>query len=315
MSEPAKSKGLKGWSVEHGVMIRRGGHFLRSSWLSGPGIAWLTLFLLGPLAVIIWMSFMTKTPDGAIVAKVTIDNYARIGGKGPFGYDPSQFELIMRSLFVGFITTSTCLLGALPVAFFITALPKRLKSLALLLIVIPLWSNLLFRTYGWQLLLGDDSWFHRLLEVIGILDVTEHIYPSWKAMLLGMICTYLPFMIVPVYLSVEKIDWLQAQVARDLGASQIDAFKETILPQVQPGLIAGMVFVFLPAVGQFVVPDLLGGDRTYLLGNALEQEFAVTGDWPLGAAYCVVALCIVAVGLIIQTFFTRNRREREPIVL
>ena len=272
-----------------------------------PVLLWLFLLIVLPHIDLLIMSFRIEDDFGN--STWSTSNYLN------FFKEPIYWLTFARTAAYSILVMVLTFMVALPVAFFITALPKRLKSLALLLIVIPLWSNLLFRTYGWQLLLGDDSWFHRLLEVIGILDVTEHIYPSWKAMLLGMICTYLPFMIVPVYLSVEKIDWLQAQVARDLGASQIDAFKETILPQVQPGLIAGMVFVFLPAVGQFVVPDLLGGDRTYLLGNALEQEFAVTGDWPLGAAYCVVALCIVAVGLIIQTFFPRNRREREPIVL
>lgn len=315
MSTPDKKKGTAGWSVEHGVMIRRGGHVWRSAWLSGPGIAWMTFFLVAPVLVMFWMSFMTMTPDGGIVARFTSDNYARIGGKGPFGYDPAHFELLMRSMFIGFSTTATCLLVAIPMAFFITALPRRFKMLALLAFVIPLWSNILFRTYAWQLLLDSDSWFIRPLQIIGVIDVNENIYPSWKAVMIGMICTYLPFMTIPVYLSVEKIDWTQLHVARDLGANPIDGFKETILPQMQPGVVAGGIFVFLPAVGQFIVPDLLGGDETYLLGNALQQQFAVTGDWPLGAAYCIFAFCLVATGLVIHTSFTRHRREREPIVL
>ncbi len=312
---PDKKQANQGWSVEHGVMIRRGGHFWRSAWLSGPGIIWMTIFLVAPMFVMLWMSFMTITPDGGIVAQFTTENYARIGGKGPFGYDPVHVELLTRSMFIGLATTATCLLTALPLAFFIVALPPRLKALALLAVVIPLWSNILFRTYAWQLLLDSDSWFIRPLQIIGLVDVSEDIYPSWKAVMIGMVCTYLPFMTIPIYLSVEKLDWSQAHVARDLGAYPIDAFKETILPQMQPGVMAGMIMVFLPAVGQFVVPDLLGGDKTYLLGNALEQEFAATGDWPLGAAYCIFAFCLVATGLMVHTSFTRDRREREPIVL
>lgn len=303
------------WSVEHGVMIRRGGHLWRSIWLSGPGIVWLSFCLVMPLLVIAWMSFMTQSPDGAAVLRFTMENYGQIGGNGPIGYDPQHLELIVRSISVGFVTTAICLLTSLPVAFFIAGLPKRMKTLALVLIVVPLWSNVLFRTYGWQLLLSPDSWIMGPLQALGLVDVHHAIYPSWTAMQLGMVCNYLPFMIIPVFISVDKIDWLQLEAARDLGAGRIDAFKETILPQAQPGLIAGMVFVFLPAVGQFVVPDLLGGDETYLMGNALEREFAVTNNWPLGAAYEVVVLCIVAIGLLIHTAFTRNQREREPIVL
>ena len=296
-------------------MIRRGGHFWRSVWLSGPGIAWMTICLVVPLLLTVWMSFMTQSADGAAILKFTTENYGQIGGNGPAGYDPQHLELIVRSLSVGFITTAICLLTAVPAAFFIAGLSRHLKTFAIVLIVVPLWSNILFRTYGWQVLLSPDSWLIGPLMSLGLVDVHHAIFPSWTAMQIGMVCTYLPFMIIPVFISVDKVDWTQLEAARDLGAGRIDAFKESVLPQLQPGLVAGMVFVFLPSVGQFVVPDLLGGSETYLLGNALEREFAVTQNWPLGAAYDVVALCVLALGLVFHTAFTRDEREREPIVL
>ena len=217
MKAKGKNTGNTGWSVEHGVMIRRGGHIWRSLWLSGPGISWMTVFLMTPLLVIVWMSFMTTTADGGFSDNFTMGNYARIGGMSPLGYDPSHLELLTRSIFVSFVTAATCLLAALPMAFFITALPRRLKTLALILVIIPMWSNVLFRTYAWQLLLDADSWFIRPMQMMGLVDVNENIYPSWKAMMIGMLCTYLPFMAVPLYMSVEKIDWKRAEVARDLG--------------------------------------------------------------------------------------------------
>lgn len=216
---------------------------------------------------------------------------------------------------IGALTSFACLLAALPLAFCISALPKHLKTLAILALVIPLWSNILIRAYGWELLLQPDSWFLKPWQAVGLLDVGERVFPGWRAMMIGMVANFLPFMVIPLHASVENIDWEQAEVARDLGASKTNAFHSAILPQLQPGLIAGMIFVFLPATGQFVIPDLLGGGKTFLLGNAIEGEFGAYYNWPMGAAYCLVALALVAVGLTVHTLLTRNRKEREPIVL
>lgn len=277
----------KGWSVEHGVMLGRAGHLWRSVWLSGPGIAWMTVFLAVRLLLIAAMSFMTRGPEGEILIRFTTENYGRIGG---------HIEILVRSIFIA-------------------ALPKHLKILALVLIVIPFWTNLLIRTYAWQLLLAPESWFMRPLEIIGLVDVTQPIYPGWSAVLIAMMADFLPFMVLPLYASVEKIDWQQTEAARDLGASGWSAFRSTVLPQIQPGLIAGLIFVFLPATGQFVIPDLLGGETTFMVGNVLYEEFIINRDWPFGAAFAVVALSMVAAGLLIHTRFTHNRKERDPVLL
>ena len=313
MSDPKKK--FKGWSVEHGVMMGRRGHLWRSLWLSGPGIAWMTILLVFPLAVVVWMSFMDRGRDGEILARFTTANYALLGGKGPFGYDPTHLEVFVRSLFVGGVTTCACVLAALPLAFFMVALPKRLQKMALLLIAVPLWTNVLFRTYAWQVLLAPDGPLLTPFVWAGLMEPGQSIYPGWRALMIGMVGCYLPFMAIPVYTSVKQIDWQRAEIARDLGADRWTAFLNAILPQLQPGLVAGIVFVFLPATGQFVIPDLLGGGKTYVLGNALEQEFVVTHNWPLGAAYSVFMLAFVAAGLLLHTRMTRNRQEREPMVL
>ena len=304
-----------GWSVEHGVMLKRGGHFWRSVWLSGPAIAWMTIFLICPLLIILGLSFLTGGPRGEIQDRFTIANIGHLFGMSPTGFDPEGIELIIRSIMIGALTSFACLLAALPIAFCLTALPKHLKTLAILVLVVPLWSNILIRAYGWELLLHPDSWFLKPWQAIGLLDVGEPIFPGWRALMIGMVSHFLPFMVIPLYVSVERIDWEQAEVARDLGANPVNAFHSAILPQLQPGLVAGMIFVFLPATGQFVIPDLLGGGKTYLLGNAIEGEFGSSYNWPMGAAYCVAALTLTVAGLLIHTLLTRNRQEREPIVL
>lgn len=296
-------------------MLKRGGHFWRSVWFSGPGIAWMTVCLVLPLIIILCLAFLTGGAKGAIQAEFTFANVALLFGVGPNGFDPQHLELIFRSVMIGALTSFACLLAALPLAFCISALPKHLKTLAILALVIPLWSNILIRAYGWELLLQPDSWFLKPWQAVGLLDVGERVFPGWRAMMIGMVANFLPFMVIPLYASVENIDWEQAEVARDLGASKTNAFHSAILPQLQPGLIAGMIFVFLPATGQFVIPDLLGGGKTFLLGNAIEGEFGAYYNWPMGAAYCLVALALVAVGLTVHTLLTRNRKEREPIVL
>jgi spermidine/putrescine transport system permease protein len=224
------------------------------------------------------MSFMTRGPEGEILIRFTTENYRRIGG---------YIEFLVLSIFIA-------------------ALPKHLKILALVLIVIPFWTNLLIRNYAWQLLLAPESWFMRPLEVIGLVDVTQPIYPGWSAVLIAMMADFLPFMVLPLYASVEKIDWQQTEAARDLGASGWSAFRSTVLPQIQPGLIAGLIFVF---------PDLLGGETTFMVGNVLYEEFIINRDWPFGAAFAVAALSMVAAGLLIHTRFTHNRKERDPVLL
>jgi len=313
MNDPDKK--LSGWSVEHGVMMGRRGHLWRSTWLSGPGIAWMTLLLVFPLVLLGGISFLATGPNGEILARFTTDNFARLGGRSPFGYDPEHLEVFIRSLFVGGVTTCTCMLGSIPLAFFLVTLNRHLQKVALVLLAVPLWTNVLFRSYAWQELLAPDGFVLHPFVWLGLLEPGDSIYPGWRALLTGMVSCYLPLMAVPVFTSVKQINWTHAEIARDLGADRSTAFINAILPQIQPGLVAGIIFVFLPATGQFVIPDLLGGGQTHVLGNALEEQFVLTRNWPLGAAYSVCMLCLVAIGLLVHARMTRNRQDREPMVL
>jgi spermidine/putrescine transport system permease protein len=289
----AKNRG----EVKFGEQLTMRGHVFRSSLTSGPGIFWVTVFLLIPLVWIGVISFLTRGEVGGYGPPFTFENYTRFAGFGFFGYDLLYPQIILRSLVLGAGTALLCMLAALPLAFFIAGLPARYKNLALTLVLIPFWTNLLIRTYAWQILLAPESPITQLAAVLGFVKPGEPLYPSALAIYLGMICDYLPFLVLPLYSSVEKIDWSIAEAASDLGADGPRVFWYAILPQVTPGLVAGVVLVFIPATGQFVIPDLLGGAKTVMLGNAIQQQFLQSRDWPFGSAIAFIGMGIVLVGL------------------
>lgn len=295
--------------VRFGEQLTFWGQLVRSAFTSGPAIGWVTVLLLVPMLGILLTSVLTRGPYGEIELRFTLENYRRLAGFGLFGFDPQYPFIILRSLVMAAGTTAVCLLAGFPLAFFISALPGRLKQVALTLVVIPFWTNLLIRTYAWQLLLGPDSFLATVAGALHLVEEDAPLYPGTFAVYLGMLCAYLPFLVLPLYTSVEKIDWSIAEAASDLGADGPRVFWHAILPQVMPGVVAGMVLVFIPATGQFVIPDLLGGAKTVMLGNAIQQQYGASRDWPFGAAITLVGMAVVLGGLLLQQRFTRKGGE------
>ena len=246
--------------VHFGEHLTARGHCRRSLMTSGPGILWVMIFLLVPLVAIAVISFMTRGEVGAG-------------------------------------TTALCVLAALPLAFFIAALPPRFKNTGLTLVLIPFWTNLLIRTYAWQILLAPESWITQAAACLHLVKPGEPLYPSAFAIYAGMVCDYLPFLVLPLYASVEKIDWAIAEAASDLGANAPRVFWHAILPQVTPGLVAGVILVLIPATGQFVIPDLLGGAKTVMIGNVIQQQFGPSRDWPFGSAISCLVMGLVLLSL------------------
>jgi spermidine/putrescine transport system permease protein len=287
--------------VRFGERLTPGRELLRALGTSGPGILWVTLFLLVPLAGIGVISFLTRGSYGEIGLPWTIGNYRRIAGFGLLGFDPQYPQILLRSLLLGAGTTALCLVASLPLAFFISGQSERRKQLALTLLIIPFWTNLLIRTYAWQILLGPDSLLARMASAIGLAEAGRPLYPSTFAVYIGMLCAYLPFLALPLYTAVEKLDWSIAEAAADLGADRWRVFRHAILPQLLPGMVAGIILVFIPATGQFVVPDLLGGAKTVMLGNAIQQQFGSSRDWPFGSAIAFVGMGVVLLGLYLQS--------------
>ena len=241
--------------IQFGETLTRRGHLVRSAFTSGPGLLWLTLFLLAPLLVIVFISFMTRGVYGEIQWPPTLENYRRLVGFGTFGFDPLYPLILLRSLALGAFTMALCVLAGFPLAFFIATLPARFKTAALTLVVIPFWTNLLVRTYAWQILLASDGWLSQLAAMIGVVPPETALYPGLFAVAVGMLCDFLPFTVLPLYASMEKLDWSIVEAAIDLGASPRRALWHAVIPQVRPGLIAGSLLVLLPATAQFVIPD------------------------------------------------------------
>ena len=280
-----------------GQRLTRGGRWGRAAVTNGPAVLWLGFFLLLPLAAIVVISFLTRGEYGGVQLPFTLDSYRRLAGFGELGFDLLYPVVLARSLGLGLATAGLCLLAALPLAFFIARLPEKFKAAALTLVVIPFWTNLLIRTYAWQILFSPESWLTRAAHGLGFGIAGEALYPGLFAVLTGMVCDFLPFMVLPLYASVEKIDWSLAEAAADLGADRLRVFRHALLPQIWPGLGAGVMLVFLPATGQFVIPDLLGGAKTAMLGNVIQQQFASSRDWPFGSAIAAVALLLVFAGM------------------
>lgn len=292
--------------IHHGEPLTRRALALRAALANVPALLWLSLFFVVPLLLMAGVSLLTRGDYGTIERPWTFENYRRLAGFGLLGFDALYPAILARSVALGFATAALTLLGALPLAFFIARLPQRWKTPALTLVVIPFWTNLLIRTYAWQILLAPESWLSRAAVAVGFIDADTGIYPGTLAVYVGMVCDYLPFMALPLYASVEKLDWTLAEAAMDLGAHRWNVFRHAILPQIKPGLLAGFALVFLPATGQFVIPDLLGGAKTVLIGNVIQQQFGSAGDWPFGAAIAVVSLLLVMLGV---WFVGRKGRE------
>ena len=265
-----------------------------------PATLWITVLSLVPLLLVAAISFMSRDDIGTLTLPLTLESYSRLLGFGPFGFEPLYPQIFFRTAIIALATTALSLALALPLAFAIRSLPGRWRGVALTLVVVPLWTNLVVRTYAWQLLLGPDSWLAAASASLGWLQPGEGLYPSLGAVLLGMVADYLPFVTLPLYASVERLDWTLVEAAADLGAKGWRLFRHGILPQIWPGLAAGTTLTFIPSLGQFLVPDLLGGGKTLLLGNVLQQQFGTSGDWPFGSAIAVVSLLLVGIASALQ---------------
>jgi spermidine/putrescine transport system permease protein len=283
----------------------------RALLLSAPALLWLAVLFLVPLGTILSVSFLSTGEFGGMERPVTLSSYQRVLGFGVFGWEPTYPLIIGRSLLLAASTMLLCLVLGFPLAFFIAGLSPRLKTAALILVVIPLWTNLLVRTYAWQLLLSPGSWLADAASALGMMQPGEGLYPGTIAVMAGLVCDYLPFLVLPLYASVEKIDWTLAESARDLGASGWRLFRHAILPQILPGTAAGITLVFVPASGQFVISDLLGGAKTVLLGNVIQQQFGSSRDWPFGSALAAVGMLVVLGALWLQGCVARRKQAVE----
>ncbi|AFV76299.1 ABC-type spermidine/putrescine transport system, permease component I [Thermus oshimai JL-2] len=262
----------------------------------GPGALWLFLFVLLPTLLVLLASFLTRGPYGELVLPLGLHNYARL-------LNPLYLEIFANSLLLGLLTTLLSLLLGYPLAFYIARHPRR--DLLLFLLLLPFLTNFLIRVYAWLVLLQREGLLNAFLGAFGLGPFP--FYPSFLAVLLATLYTFLPFFVLPLYAAVERLDWQLLEAAYDLGARPVGAFFHAVLPQTYPGLFAGSALVFIPAMGTFVVADLLGAGRVVLIGNLIQQQFGVTRDWAFGAALSVFLMAFVFLALYL---YARVQGER-----
>jgi spermidine/putrescine transport system permease protein len=267
--------------------------------LMGPGIVWLLIFLAVPAACLIILSLARRGGFGEIEWIFSLDNYKRLAGYGLFGWSPDYLIILGRSLTVGFITTILCLLLAYPLTFYIATRPPKIRTWLLFLLMVPFWTNVVVRTYAWQLILSPQLPPAQIAAFFGFIKPGTPLFPGFLATYLGMVSTFLPFMALPLYSSVERLNWELLEAARDLYASRVQVFTQAILPQTRPGLTVGVIVTFVPAMAMFVVTDLLGGSRYMLIGNLIQQQFGQSRDWPFGAALCLALMLLTMIGLML----------------
>lgn len=289
--------------------------------LALPTTLWLFVLLIIPLILTLVISFGRRSPDGDVIFTFSLDNYLRLlgystdcGGEARC-FDPLYVTILWRSLTLAFNTTVLVILLGYPLAYFIArAHPKR-RNLFLFMVLIPLWTNFVIRVYAWMMLLrkegGINIFLSWLADLVGIPFQPLDMLYTPGAVLVGMVYEFLPFMILPIFTSLEKIDNSLYEAAADLGANAIKTFLRVTLPLSMPGVVAGTILVFIPVMGTFIVSDLLGGRQVILVGNLIQRQFLDARDPTFGSA---ASLILMVLTLIVTYFYTRKFGFGEEIV-
>ena len=273
------------------------------SQLAIPYIVWAVIMLVLPVALIAFYS-VTEPGNSIFSFSVTLEHYVT------FFTDPDFLKILWRSLWIAIKTTIICLLLGYPVAYFISRCGERLQSNLILCITIPMWINMLVRTYAWIGLLTEGGFIQRILAFLG-LGGKELLYTE-GAVLLGMVYNFLPFMILQINTSLCKMEVALLEAGSDLGANPVQTFARVTLPLSLPGVVNGITLVFLPAVSSFFIPKLLGGGKYFLIGNLIENQFITVGEWNFGSAISMVmALIMMLLMAVVRKLETRNQSGKE----
>jgi spermidine/putrescine transport system permease protein len=290
--------------VEHLVNLFRRRPALRTGSLLAGSLVWLVGFFALPLIYLLVVSFARRSPYGTVEWVLGLANYAR-------AFQPLYLEIYWRSLWMALATTALCALVGYPLAYTIARhVPPRWKSTLLLLVVIPFWTSFLIRTYAWIVILRTEGVANTVLMDLHLIHEPLRLLYTPLAVFIGLVYGELPFMILPLYVVLEKIDKALYEAAEDLGASGPRTFWKVTLPLSAPGLVAGTVLVFIPTIGAFITPDLLGGARTMMVGNLIQNQFAMVRDQPFGSAVAFL-LTFVVLALLVVTLRTAKRATRE----
>ncbi|RDL47020.1 Spermidine/putrescine transport system permease protein PotB [Ensifer sp. M14] len=278
--------------------------------LLGPVSLFLAVFFLGPLAIMMVTSFLAPGLYGGVEWTFYPHNFGRIlGFADPMfeDFDPVYIAIFIRSVKIAALTVLAALLVCYPAAFCIARLSERWKNFCLFLITLPFFTSLIVRLFVWVLILRQTGLVNEMLMSTGMIARPLDLIYTNGAIILGMVYVFIPFMFMPVYASVEKLDWTLVRASLDLGAGPIRTFWRIILPLTAPGIIGGAIIVFIPALGNFVVPAVLGGAKVMMLGNLIEQQFLAARNWPFGSALAMMVMSVMLVLLLVYVFASGRR--------
>jgi len=272
--------------------------------LIGPTVLIIGVFMVLPLVIAVAYSFLTAGPYGGVQQPPTLDAYVQLLFQRDFDntlvFSPSYIWIVLRSISIALATTLVSLALGLPVAWYIVCQTPERRRMLLFLVTLPFWINTLIRTYCWILILRDEGLANNLLRTMGAITQPLPLLYNDGAILLGMIYTFLPFMVLPIYATLERVDPRLIEAAYDLYANRWAVARRVIWPLAKPGALAGASLVFAPALGSFLAPDLLGGGKKLLIGSLIQMQFTSSRNWPFGAAVATVVTIAILIGFALR---------------
>ncbi len=277
---------------------------VRAAWLErlallGPGTIFGAVFLVVPRVLVVVYAFMTRSRFGGARRPFTLDSVQRLT-------EPVYRDVIVTSLLLALAATAIALVIGYPLAYGISRLPRRWRTVALIAVVLPFWTNFLIRVYAWIVLLNNEGLVNKVIRSIGITEEPLALMNNRPAIVLGFVYAYLPLMVLPLYASIERIDTQIVEAATNLGAAPFTRFRTVILPLTLTGAITGSLFVFIPSLGNFIIPELLGGGKTATLGTVVRDQYLDARDWPFGAAVALLTLVLVVLIIVAQGRLARR---------
>ncbi|MCW4598006.1 spermidine/putrescine ABC transporter permease PotB [Pasteurella multocida subsp. multocida] len=267
---------------------------------------WLIFFVLAPNLLVLIVSFLTRDSSNFYALPFTLENYTRL-------FEPLYAQVVWNSLYMSGLATLVCLIIGYPFAFLLTKINPKYRPFLLFLVVLPFWTNSLIRIYGMKIFLGVKGILNSTLMSIGLIDTPIRILNTEVAVIIGLVYLLLPFMILPLYASIEKLDYRLLEAAKDLGANAFQRFIKVIIPLTMPGIIAGCLLVLLPAMGMFYVADLLGGAKVLLVGNVIKSEFLISRNWLFGSAISIGLTILMA--LLIFVYYKASKLMNKKMEL
>lgn len=286
-------------------------------WGLAPAWTIMTLALILPICVVVLVSVGTRGAYGGFSFGFDLSSYRKIlfstGWSGELEFNPQYLIIVGRTVFLAALTTVICMVLSFPVAYYIARLDAHRKSLLIYLVTLPFWVSMIVRVYSWLIILGNDGPLDRLLTTIGLKTEPGGFLFSNGAMLTGMIYSYIPLMILPVFASLEKLDPVLIEASHDLYGNRWVTLRRVIVPGALPGLLAGAMLVFVPCLGAVLEPVLLGGGKVLMMGNLIQNQFGGARDWPFGSAIALVLMAVVMIALMVNGLRASRRQKLEDL--